>query len=126
MRTLMGFNMRTKDIMKDSAERGLTAREIINLRKKRRKILNDYQAKLIVYFILLIIFNLFFAYCCICYGGIFPNSVNGLLVGFLYTLILSFIICALLCFINVIIYKFAVTTNSTCIKKVYFVLRTIY
>ena len=94
-----------KILMRSSSEKGLNQNELEILQLKRRKFMNDYKRKLLVYFVCLEILNLLIAYICICYGAIFPNSLEAFLYGILFSLIISFIICFIICFIIVTLCK---------------------
>ena len=65
-----------KKMMKHSAEKGLNEMRLEELQNKRNKFLLLYKIKLIIYFVLLMIFSILFAYICICYGAIFCNSIS--------------------------------------------------
>ena len=120
------ISTRVKKMMKASAEMGLSQNELELLQLKRQKYVSDYKVNLLIYFLCLMILNLLIAYICICYGGIFPNSIEAFLYGLLFSLILSFIICAIICFINVSIYKFGKCLNCKCLTYTYTFLSTLY
>ena len=115
-----------KKLMRASAEKGLSQNELEELQKKRNKFLRIYLLKIIIYFILMMALSIFFAYICICYGGVFPNSISAFLYGFLFSFILSFIICAFFCLIIVSIYRIGKACKNICILSFYIVLSTMY
>ena len=115
-----------KKLMRASAEKGLSQNELEELQKKRNKFLRIYLLKIIIYFILMMALSIFFAYICICYGGVFPNSISAFLYGFLFSFILSFIICAFFCLIIVSIYRIGKACKNRCILSIYIVLSTMY
>ena len=115
-----------KKMMIHSAEEGLNQMRLEELQNKRNKFLLLYKMKLILYFVLLMIFSILFAYICICYGGIFRNSISAFLYGFLFTCILTFIICALFCLIIVGIYRIAKYFKNRCLLSTFIVLSTMY
>ena len=115
-----------KKMMQHSFEIDLDESELDNLVQKRYDYLSCYHIKLIIYFCLLMILGLFFSYICVCYGGVFPNSINAFFFGFVFSALLSFIICALFCFIIVSINKIARACKNRCLLSTYVVLSTIY
>ena len=115
-----------KKMMKHSAEKGLNEMRLEELQNKRNKFLLLYKIKLIIYFVLLMIFSILFAYICICYGAIFCNSISAFLYGFLFTFILTFIICALFCLIIVGIYRISKCLKNRCLLSIFIVLSTMY
>ena len=123
---LFKVSSKTKRMMKPEAEKGLNQEELEELKSKRNKYLSLYKFKLIIFFVLLMVLSIFFAYICICYGGVFANSLSAFLYGFLFSFIMSFIICAFLCLIIVIIYRIGKCLNSKCVECVYHVLSIIY
>ena len=120
------ISTRVKKMMRASAETGLSQNELEQLQLKRQKYVSDYKVNLLIYFLCLMILNLLIAYICICYGGVFPNSIEAFLYGLFFSLILSFIICAIICFINVSIYKLGKCSNCKCLNYTYVFLSTLY
>ena len=74
----------------------------------------------------MILLSLFFMYICICYGGVFENSLNIFFLGFLFSAIFSFIFCAAFCFIIVAINKISRMLKNRCLLSTYVMLSTIY
>ena len=70
--------------------------------------------------------NIFIAYICICYGGVFHNSIGAFLYGLLFSLILSFIFCALICFLIICFYGLGKYLKSKCLNSTYNILSNIY
>ena len=123
---LFKVSTKTKRMMKPEAEKGLNQEELEELQSKRSKYLSLYKLKLIIFFVLLMVLSIFFAYICICYGGVFANSLSAFLYGFLFSFIMSFIICAFICLIIVLIYRIGKCLNSKCVESIYHVLSIIY
>ena len=123
---LFKVSSKTKRMMNPEAEKGLNQEELEELQSKRNKYLSLYKLKLIIFFVLLMVLSIFFAYICICYGGVFANSLSAFLYGFLFSFIMSFIICAFICLIIVLIYRIAKCLNSQCVECIYHVLSIIY
>ena len=115
-----------KILMRSSSEKGLNQNELEILQSKRRKFINNYKRKLLVYFLCLEILNLLIAYICICYGAIFPNSLEAFLYGILFSLIISFIICFIICLFIVTFYKCGKYLNCKCMTSTYNYLSIIY
>ena len=115
-----------KILMRSSSEKGLNQNELEILQSKRRKFMNNYKRKLLVYFVCLEILNLLIAYICICYGAIFPNSLETFLYGILFSLIISFIICFIICLFIVTFYKCGKCLNCKCITSTYNYLSIIF
>ena len=70
--------------------------------------------------------NIIIAYICICYGGVFHNSIGAFLYGLLFSLCLSYIFCAFICFIIVCFYRLGKHLKSNCLNSAYNILSTIY
>lgn len=70
--------------------------------------------------------NIFIAYICICYGGVFHNSIGAFIYGLLFSLIFSFIFCALICLIIVSLYRLGKYLDNKCLNSAYIVLSTLY
>ena len=115
-----------KKLMRNSAEKGLTKEEVELLHVKREKYLFCYKINLFFYFFFLLALTILIGYICICYGGIYKNSMNAFLFGFAFTIIFSFIFCAIICFLIVSLYKIGKISNSKCIVSSYIVLSTLY
>ena len=115
-----------KKIMSHSEEKRLNTEEIEDLQNKRNKYLKYYKFKLIIYFVSLMVFSILFAYICICYAGVFRNSISAFLLGFLFSFITSIILCALFCLIIVGIYWIGKKFKNRCILSTFIVLSTIY
>ena len=115
-----------KKLMKNSAEKGLKANEIEQLNAKREKYLKNYRKYTIIYFSVLMGLTIFFGYICICYGGVYKNSINYFLFGLLFSIIFSFIFCAAICFLIVGLYKIGKMYESKCAVSAYIVLSTLY
>ena len=116
----------SKRMMKSSAEKGLTPEEIEQLKTKREKYLKNYKRNLLIYFICIIVFNVFIAYICVCYAGVFLNSQGAFLFGFLFSLIFSFIFCAIFCLFIVCLYRIGKGLDSKCAISAYVVLSILY
>ena len=117
---------KSKKMMRASSEKGLNQDELEQLQLKRQKFLKDYNRNLIIYFICVMLLNIFIGYICICYGGVFSNSIGAFLYGLLFSLIMSFIFCAIICFLIVCVYKMGKCLGSNCIIGTYVILSTIY
>ena len=113
-------------MMNHSYEEKLETNELEDLEQKRIDYLVLYHIKIIIYFCLLILLSLFFAYICVCYGGVFENSINAFFLGFLFSFILSFVLCAVICFIIVSINKISRMLKNRCLLSAYVVLSTVY
>ena len=116
----------SKRMMKSAAEKGLIPEEIEQLKAKREKYINNYKRNLLIYFTCVVVFNIFIAYICICYAGVFLNSQSAFLFGLLFSLIFSFIFCAIFCLIIVCIYRLGKHLDSKCTISAYIVLSTLY
>ena len=123
---LLKIKKEDKKMMKASSEKDLNEIQLEELLNKRNKFIKIYKIKLIVYFVLLMVLSILFSYFCICYGGIFRNSISAFLLGFLFSSILTFILCALICLIIVSIYRLAKYLKNKCILSTYIVLSTLY
>ena len=116
----------TKKMMKSSAEKGLTPGEVQQLNLKRQKYLKDYERNLLIYFACLMGLNIFIAYYCICYAGVFHNSIGAFLYGLLFSLIFSFIFCGVICLAIVSLSRLGIYLNNKCINSAFIVLSTLY
>ena len=116
----------TKKMMRQHAEKGLDESQLEELQNKRKKFLKIYKIKLIIYFTLIMILSILFSYICICYAGVFSNSISAFLLGFLFSFITSVIICALFCLIIVVIYRIGKKFKNRCLLSTYIVLSTMY
>ena len=115
-----------KKMMHHSFEEKLDKKELKNLEQKQYDYLLKYNYKIIIYFSIMIFLSLFFTYICICYGGVFENSLNVFFLGFLFSALFSFIFCAVICFIIVGINKISRMLKNKCLLSTYVVLSTIY
>ena len=115
-----------KKMMHHSFEEKLDKKELKNIKQKRYDYLLKYHYKIIIYFSIMIFLSLFFTYICICYGGVFENSLNVFFLGFFFSAIFSFIFCAVICFIIVVINKISRMFKNKCLLSTYVVLSTIY
>ena len=115
-----------KKLMRSSEEKGLNQDELFQLQSKRLKYLNDYNRNLNIYFICLLALNVFISYICICYGGVFQNSIGAFIYGFIFSLIMSYLFCAVICFIIVFIYKLGKRFDNKCIVSTYIIFSTLY
>ena len=115
-----------KKMMHHSFEEKLDKKELKNIKQKRIDYLLNYHHKIIIYFSVMIFLSLFFTYICICYGGVFENSLNVFFLGFFFSAIFSFIFCAAICFIIVGINKISRMFKNKCLLSTYVVLSTIY
>ena len=115
-----------KKMMHHSFEEKINKKELKNLEQKRYDYLLNYHYKIVIYFSVMIFLSLFFTYICICYGGVFENSLNIFFLGFLFSVIFSFIFCAAICFIIVAIHKISRMFKNKCLLSIYVVLSTIY
>ena len=123
---LFKINESSKRMMRQSSEKGLNEYEIRELQLKRQKYLLNYHRNLLIYFIVLMCLNIFIAYICICYGGVFTNSIGAFIYGLLFSLIFSFIFCALICLIIISLYRLGKYLDSKCLNSAYIVLSTLY
>ena len=115
-----------KRMMTHSFEKQLTEIELKELKNKRIDYLVNYHIKLIIYFVVLLILAIFFAYISICYSEIFKNSITSILFGFIFSIILSFVLCAFICLIIVGFYKIGKRLRNKCMLSTYVVLSTMY
>ena len=115
-----------KKIMRSSAEKGLTKNELDQLQLKRQNYLIIYKKNLLIYFACMMGLNCFIAYICICYGGVFHNSIGAFFYGLLFSLIFSFIFCAVICLGIVALYRLGKYLKSKCVVSAYIVLSTLY
>ena len=115
-----------KRMMTHSFEKQLTEIELKELKNKRIDYLVNYHIKLIIYFVVLLILAIFFAYISICYSEIFKNSITSILFGFVFSIILSFVLCAFICLIIVGFYKIGKRLRNKCMLSTYVVLSTMY
>jgi hypothetical protein len=115
-----------KKIMRSSAEKGLTKNELDQLQLKRQNYLIVYKKNLLIYFACMMGLNCFIAYICICYGGVFPNSIGAFFYGLLFSLIFSFIFCAVICLGIVALCRLGKYLKSKCVISAYIVLSTLY
>ena len=115
-----------KQMMKHSYEKELTDGELNELKDKRVNYLVKYQIRLIIYFVVLFILTIFFAYIIISYSEVFKNSIVGILLGFVFSIIFSFVFCAIICLIIVAFYKIGRKLRNKCMLSTYVVLSTIY
>ena len=127
---LFKIGKKVKKMMKPSSEKALNQDELLLLKVKRQKFLNEYNRNLMIYlmiyFIVLMGLTVLISYICICYGGVFPNSIGAFIWGFIFSLILCYIFCAVVCFIIVCIYKLGKYLNNKCVISAYIVLSTLY
>ena len=123
---LFKIGKKVKKMMKPSSEKALNQDELLLLKVKRQKFLNEYNRNLMIHFIVLMGLTVLISYICICYGGVFPNSIGAFIWGFIFSLILCYIFCAVVCFIIVCIYKLGKYLNNKCVISAYIVLSTLY
>ena len=123
---LFKIGKKVKKMMKPSSEKALNQDELLLLKVKRQNFLNEYNRNLMIYFIVLMGLTVFISYICICYGGVFPNSIGAFIWGFVFSLIMCYIFCAVICFIIVCIYKLGKYLNNKCVISAYIVLSTLY
>ena len=100
--------------------------ELEELNNKREKFLKSYVTKIYIYIIVIIVLVIIFGFFSTCYGGVFINSVGGLLWRFVFAFIFAFILCFIVCFIICLIYKLGMSANSRCLLCFYYVAKTIY
>ena len=115
-----------KKMMQHSYENELTEEELGQIKDRRIKYLINYNMRLIIYFVSMLILSLLFAYICICYSEVFKNSISSILYGFLFTIIFSFIFCAFICLIIVCFYKTGKMFKNKCLFSTFVVLSTMY
>ena len=120
------INKDAKKLMRSSSEKDLSQNELEELNNKRNKYLFEYKLKLIIYFVSMMLLSILFIYFCICYGGVFHNSISAFFLGFLFSFIFSFILCALFCFIIVGAYWLGKKFKNKCLLSIYIVLSTMY
>ena len=123
---LFKIGKKAKKLMRPSSEIGLNKIEMEKLLVKRAKFMNDYKRNLMIYYIILMCLNCFIAYICICYGGVFHNSIGAFFYGLVFNLIFSFIFCAVFCLGIVSLYRLGKYLDSRCVKSAYVVLSTLY
>jgi hypothetical protein len=116
----------TKEELSPFYERNMNDDEFSELSKKRESFITNYSRKSLIFISIIIILLLIFGYITVCYIGTFPNTFGGIILRFFISLVLSFIICAFICFIIVIIYWIGKKLNLSClicffnfIKKIY-------
>ena len=73
--------------------------QLKEIRRKKRKYINRYKTRGIVFMIIVLILLLVFAYVSIFYTGVFKHSFFAVLINFFISIIISFIFCAVICFI---------------------------
>ena len=112
------IGIETKKLMRSSIEN--------DNQVKKNKFLKEYKLKLIIYFSSMMALSILFTYFCVCYGGVFPNSVSAFFLGFLFSMIFAFILCGLFCLIIVTIHKYAKKYKNKCLLFAYAILSTIY
>ena len=122
------FKIKKKDkkMMHRSYEKKISESEFDDLEEKRIDYLIKYHIRMIIFFVLLFILSLFFSYICVSYGGVFKNSTNYFFFGLLFSVILSFAFCAVICFIIVGINKIARCLKNRCLLSTYVVFSTAY
>ncbi len=74
-------------------------------REKFKSFTNFTKLKVFLFYFIVIILFIISSYINISYGGVFKNSIKGLLFGTLFSYIISFIFCLLLCLLFVIFRK---------------------
>jgi uncharacterized membrane protein (DUF485 family) len=116
----------TKEELSPFYERNMNNDEFSEFSKKRESFIISYSKKSIIFIAIVIVLLLIFGYITVCYIGTFPNTFGGIILRFFISLVLSFIICAFICFIIVIIYWIGKKLNLSClicffnfIKKIY-------
>ena len=85
-----------KIMMAHSYENGLNEKELEEIKNVRVTYLVKYHIRLIIYFLLMLALSILFAYICICYSEIFKKSISSILYGFVFSIIFSFILCAII------------------------------
>ena len=115
-----------KRLMDTSSEKGLYKDEVKKLKKIRQRYMKCYNLSIKIYFASILALTILFGYTCICYGGIFVNSIGVFFLGFLFSLIFSYIFCAFICFLIVSIFKLGKTLENKCVISFYIVLSTLY
>ena len=93
-----------KDEFSPFVERNLSKIEMKEMNKKKKKYLEQYKKRSIIFMIIIFILLILFAFISICYMGIFHKSIYGILINFIISVIFSFIICAFLCCVISIFY----------------------
>ena len=123
---LYKINKEDKKMMSHAAEKELDKAQLEELQDKRSKFLIIYKLKLIIFFASLMALSILFAYICICYAGVFRNSISYFILGFILSCIFSFIFCAFFCFIIVGTLWLGKKYKNKCLLSTYYVLSTIY
>ena len=123
---LYKINKEDKKMMSHAAEKELDKDQLEELQDKRSKFLIIYKLKLIIFFASLMALSILFAYICICYAGVFRNSISYFILGFILSCIFSFIFCAFFCFIIVGTLWLGKKYKNKCLLSTYYVLSTIY
>ena len=115
-----------KIMMAHSYENRLNEIELEGIKNRRVDYLVKYHIRLIIYFVIMLLLSILFAYICICYSEIFKNSISSILYGFIFSIIFSFILCAIICLIIIIIYKVGKKCKNRCLLSTFIVLSTMY
>ena len=116
----------TKKILNNSNEKRPNKVELENLKNKRDEYLRKYITKSIIYFSVLLVLILLMAFICISYFEVFKNSINGILIGFSFNIIISFIFCATISFIIISIYRIGKKFKNECLLSAYAFFSNIY
>ena len=98
------ISSKIKEEISPFSQRNLTQTQTKEVNMKKKKYLRKYKIKSIIFMIIIFILLLVFGYVCTCYIGTFPKAIYELLINFAASIIISFIICAILCFIVSIFY----------------------
>ena len=118
------IKQKTKESLRSSSFTNKNA--LKESKRKREAFLKEYNFKLLIYFASMMTLSILFAYFCICYGGVFPNSMSAFILGFIFSSIFSFILCAFFCLIIILLYKYGKKYKNKCFLSSYIVLSTIY
>ena len=108
-----------KEEMSPFIQRNINEKEYEEISKKRRNYIKQYWKKSIIFVIIVIALFLVFGYISICYIGTFPNTFAGIIIRYFISIIFSFIICAFICFIIVMIHQIGLLSCFNFIKKIY-------
>ena len=115
-----------KNLFLLNSETELEQIELKKLAKKRNALIHNYIKRYCILFIVTITISVFFGYACVCYAGVFKNSVGGIIFSTFISLILSMIISAFISFMICLLYKAASSLDNKCMLSVYYALKTVY
>ena len=108
-----------KEVLSPDNERNLNEDDYLELYKKRKKYIKKYWKKSLIFISIVIGLLLVFGYITVCYIGTFPNTFDGIILRFIFAIMFSFIFCAFICFIIVVLHHLGCLTCFNFLKKIY-------